>query len=287
MFPVMAKNAVSVVMPAFNEENAVSGVISGVKKALKGFTHEIIVVDDASTDRTARAVGKKALLLSHTQNRGYGASIKTGIKKAKHEWILIIDADGSYPTEAIPKLLPFAGTFDMVVGARTGKKVNAPLIRKPAKWFLTKLANYLTGTRIPDLNSGLRLFRNESALKFFSILPNGFSLTSTITIAFLSNDFSVKYVPIDYLKRKGKSKISPIKDTVNFTLLILRAITYFRPLKIFLPVSFVLFVLGFIYALYIGFFRGQLPDSSVLLMVMAVQFFFLGLIADLMSKNRG
>ena len=278
---------ISVVIPAHNEEKAIGTVLNELIEVLEGQTYEIIVVDDGSTDNTAKIVQENKFIkfIQHPQNMGYGAALKTGIKTATNDLILIIDGDGSYPVKAIPELLKEADEYDMVVGARTGKEVKIQLYRKPAKWFLSKLANYLSGTKIPDLNSGMRIFKKEDATKFFNILPSGFSFTTTLTLAYLSNDYNVKYVPIDYHERKGKSKIKPFRDGFNFIMLIVRTITYFNPLKVFLPISIVLFVFGFAILLYGGIILRNVSDLPVMLILAAFQIGFLGLLADLIARK--
>jgi len=161
--------------------------------------------------------------------------LKTGIMAASHNLILITDADGTYPVEYIPELVAGLETADMVVGARMGKNVAIPLVRRPAKWVLNKLANYVTGTRIPDLNSGMRAFRKNIARQYFAILPDQFSFTTTITLAMLCDNYAVRYIPVDYLPRQGKSKIVPW-DAASFAVLILRTATMFRPFRVFLPI---------------------------------------------------
>jgi len=176
----------SIVIPAHNEEKAIGAVLDELIEVLEGQKYEIIVVDDGSTDKTPKIVQQKdsIKLIQHHYNKGYGAAIKTGIKNATNEVILIIDGDGSYPVKAIPELLKEADKYDMVVGARTGKEVKIQLYRRPAKWFLSKLANYLAETKIPDLNSGMRIFRRKEVERFLNILPNKFSFTTTLTLAY-------------------------------------------------------------------------------------------------------
>ncbi|MDH4207440.1 MAG: glycosyltransferase family 2 protein, partial [Anaerolineae bacterium] len=200
---------VSIVVPAYNEEQGVLTTLGAIKAAmsLQSMEYEIILVDDGSTDDTAEAVERQAgvRLIRHHTNRGYGSALKTGIRQAAYEWIAIIDADGTYPAEALPLLLAHLDEFDMVVGARPPGEISA--IRRPAKWFLSKLAQYLAETKIPDLNSGMRVFRRDVALSYFNILPSAFSFTITITIAFLSDHYLVKFVPIPFQGRAGRSKI--------------------------------------------------------------------------------
>ena len=279
---------ISVVIPAHNEEKAIGAVLDELIVALEGQAYEIIVVDDGSTDNTVKIVQENKIikLIQHPQNMGYGAAIKTGIKNATNDLILIIDGDGSYPVKAIPELLKEADEYDMVVGARTGKEVKIQLYRKPAKWFLSMLANYLSGTKIPDLNSGMRIFRKEDVLKFFNILPSSFSFTTTLTLAYLSNDYNVKYVPIDYHERMGQSKIKPFRDGFNFIMLIVRTITYFNPLKVFLPISIALFVFGFAILLYEGIVLRNVADLPVMLILAAFQIGFMGLLADLIVRRK-
>ena len=277
---------ISVVMPVYNEEAAIGAVLDELIAVLKDKTYEIIVVDDGSSDNTAKVVQEKRVkLIPHPHNMGYGAAIKTGIKNAANDLILIIDGDGSYPVNVIPELLKETDQYDMVVGSRTGKEVKIPLYRKPAKWFLSILANYLAGVVIPDLNSGMRIFKKGDVKKFFKILPSGFSFTTTLTLAYVSNDYTVKYLPIDYHERKGKSKIKPFRDGLNFIMLIVRTITYFNPLKIFLPLSIVLFIVGMMVLLYQAIVTRNVADLPVILILAAFQIGFLGLLADLIVKK--
>jgi glycosyltransferase involved in cell wall biosynthesis len=238
---------VSIVIPAYNEENGVAGVVKHVREIMTNasWNHEIIIVDDGSKDATRqRAEEAGAVVIRHVSNRGYGAALKTGIVAAKYDLICITDADGTYPADRIPELLEGMKTADMVVGARIGKSVAIPLIRKPAKMFLNKFANYITASKIPDLNSGLRVFRRPLAMQYFHFLPDQFSFTTTITMAMHCDKYAVEYVPIDYGKRTGKSKIVAW-DALTFAILILRMAMQFRPLRVFLPVAFFCFVYAF------------------------------------------
>ncbi|MCX5752597.1 MAG: glycosyltransferase family 2 protein [Candidatus Krumholzibacteria bacterium] len=280
---------ISIIIPAYNEKGSISGTIEEIDRVMKShdYTYEVIVVDDGSTDGTAEMAKKQpsVRVIQHPYNRGYGASLKTGIKNARGEIILIIDADSTYPVDKIPLLLSQMNEYDMVVGARTSKDVKIQLSRKPAKWVLSKLANYLSGTRIPDLNSGLRAFKKEIALKFFNILPDQFSFTTTITLGMICSGYTIKYEPISYYRRVGKSKISPIRDTSNFILLIVRTVMYFNPLKIFLPISLFLFVLGIAMLCYDVFVIRNIGDKTVLLFSMALLIGAIGMLADLIVKK--
>ena len=232
------KESVSIIIPAYNEHLGVADVVRDVIDTLEShqIPGEVIVVDDGSADGTGEAAySAGARVLRNRSNRGYGAALKTGIMAASNNIILITDADGTYPVKYIPEILAGLDTTDMVVGARLGKNVAIPLIRRPAKWVLNKLANYVAGYRIPDLNSGMRAFRKNIARQYFAILPDQFSFTTTITLAMHCDNYAVRYLPVDYLPRKGKSKIVPW-DAASFAVLILRTATMFRPLRVFLPV---------------------------------------------------
>lgn len=276
---------ISVIIPAYNEANAILEIIEKIQDVLlsENITGEIIVVDDGSADQTAEIVSQTTCrLIRHPYNKGYGASLKTGIRQAKNNIVLIIDADGTYPCEAIPLLIKEMDTHDMVVGARTGDIVQVPLLRRPVKWILNKLANYLSGTSIPDLNSGMRAFRRENVISYFRLLPAGFSFTTTITLIMLTNDFNVLYLPINYYKRTGKSKIRPIHDTINFFSLVFRMVLFFRPLRIFVPMIFFFGLLSIAKVTYdINTYNFHLATSTVVLLTLTFQITILGLIADL------
>ena len=281
---------VSIIIPAYNEREGITHVIESLRllKERYGTRWEIIVVDDGSTDGTPEMVKKfeDVILIQHPLNRGYGAAIKTGIRHAKYNTLVISDADGTYPVNDIPKLIAQLSKSDMVVGARHINSSNIPLSRRPAKWMLNKLANYLTGIKIPDLNSGLRVMKKDIVLKYFHLLPDGFSFTTTITLAMLTNNYDVEFVPIEYKIRSGRSKIRPIRDTMNFIQLILRTVLYFDPLKIFLPIS-VLFFISSIAVLVLSYlFTPKVMDiTTVILFISGVQILAIGMIADLIDKR--
>jgi glycosyltransferase involved in cell wall biosynthesis len=278
----------SIVVPAYNEEEGIPTTLADIKAAmsLQSMEYEIIVVDDGSTDGTAEVIRqhRDVRLVQHHTNRGYGAALKTGIRQAAHDWIAIIDADGTYPAQALPLLLADLDSFDMVVGARTSAEL--PALRRPAKWCLARLAEYLAESKIPDLNSGMRVFRKDVALSYFNILPSAFSFTITITIAFLSDHYLVKFVPIPYQGREGKSKIRPIQDTLNFIQLILRTVMYFNPLKVLLPVSSLLFLLAMLIGIYSLLTQGRVMDITVITLTMAaLQIAVVAMIADMIQKK--
>jgi glycosyltransferase involved in cell wall biosynthesis len=282
----------SVIIPAYNEEIAIGRVLDEVQKIMSGsgLTYEIIVVDDGSKDSTVEVVkGKEGVkLVQHPVNRGYGGALKTGIKNASGEIILTFDADGTFQAREIPKLLQYAGEYDMVVGSRSAKEERKNLYRRPAKWFLTKLANYLSQVNIPDLNSGMRLFKKTDVERFLTILPSSFSFTTTLTLAYQCNEYQVKYIPVDHQGRVGgRSKISPLKDGFNFILLILRAITYFNPLRVFLPLAFGLFAAALLAFLCPLLLMDKILDATVVaLVIAAIQVGALGLIADAIAKGK-
>lgn len=285
--PAPTKPAVTIVVPAYNEVNGIQGVLEELRAQDPSW--EVLVVDDGSTDGTGEIVQASGFrVLRHAVNRGYGASLKTGIRAAAADRIVITDADGTYPNERIGDLVALLDEYDMVVGARIGDKVHIPLIRRPAKWALNRLADYLSGTQIPDLNSGLRAFRKDQVVRFFDILPSGFSFTTTITLSMQVNEMAVKYVPIDYHQRKGNSKIRPIHDTLNFIQLIVRTVMYFRPLKVFLPVAGILFATALGVLFYSWYFTPKIMDASVSIILMsAFQMAGLGMVADLIDKRTG
>jgi len=282
---------VSIVVPAYNEELGIGGVVERLCALDLGVPVEVLVVEDGSTDGTAAQLDEleqryeQLRAIRHGQNQGYGAALKTGFANAAHDVVIITDADGTYPEERIVDLLEHidAGA-EMVVGARRGQDVHIPLIRRPAKAFLRLLASFLAGTKIPDLNSGLRAFRRELVMSYRPILPQGFSFTTTITLASLTNNHRVDYIDINYAHRSGNSKIRPIRDTLGFLSLIVRTVMYFNPLKVFYPVTAViglLFAASMIYDLS----EKNLGDKTVLLFVAFVQVLSVGLLADLIEKR--
>lgn len=282
----------SLIIPAYNEEGGIGQVLQELGQILAQphWLYEVIVIDDGSQDNTALVAQQHpwVRVISHKANKGYGAALKTGIRSACYPLICITDADGTYPNERIPDLINrlVEEHLDMVVGARTGVKVHIPLIRRPAKWTINQLANFVAGESIPDLNSGLRVFRREVAIKMLGIFPDGFSFTTTITLAMISNSYLVDYVPINYHTRVGRSKIKPIRDTLNFIQLILRMALYFAPLKIFIPLSIFLLLTATGWALFTKFVWGNLADeSTITLLIAAVQTASIGLLAELVNHR--
>jgi glycosyltransferase involved in cell wall biosynthesis len=279
----------SVIIPAYNEAEGIGKVVREVLAVLATLDRptELIVVDDGSQDATAaEAETAGARLIRHVTNRGYGAALKTGIRRALHDLVCIIDADCTYPAGALRELLDAAPDHDMVVGARLKGDVKIPLIRRPAKAFLRVLASYLSGFAIPDLNSGFRVMRRKVVERYYGILPNGFSFTTTITLAMLVSGFAVRYVPIEYHARSGKSHIRPIRDTLGFFSLILRTVLYFNPLRVFVPLSLTFLAGGAaVFLLSWAYAERPLDTTSLLLLVTGVQLFAVGLLADLIARR--
>jgi glycosyltransferase involved in cell wall biosynthesis len=236
------------VIPVYNESASIAGTIWGIKNAMAGISAawEIVVVQDGSVDDTGAILAgiDGIVVVSHPSNMGYGASLKDGILHAKYDTICIIDADGTYPTDRIPELLMYITGYDMVVGARTGPYVSDAFYRRLGKWVLKNIASLVAWRRIPDLNSGMRIFRKSDMLRYFNILPSGFSFTTTSTLAYMCDGLSVKFVPINYYRRLGRSKIRPVNDGLRFILLISRVIVNFKPLNLFVPLSIAFLSLG-------------------------------------------
>lgn len=282
-------NEVSIIIPAYNEEAQIQPVVKELRALLRqhDIGAEIIVVDDGSRDQTARAArAAGARVIQHRSNRGYGAALKTGIAAATQDIIAIIDADGTYPARYLPAMLAELEQADMVVGARTGQSVHIPLIRRPAKWLLSRLANYVTGSRIPDLNSGLRAFRRDVAAQYFPILPNQFSFTTTITLAMHCDNYAVSYIPIDYRKRQGRSKIVPW-DAGSFAILILRTAMLYRPLRVFIPLALLCMSYGLI-KMTIDIFRDpNISASALLALVSTLLIVLIGMLGDALATRLG
>ncbi|MCZ6599057.1 MAG: glycosyltransferase family 2 protein [Planctomycetota bacterium] len=291
----LSSRGVTIIVPAYNEEKGICGVVERLSALDLGVPTEILVVDDGSTDATTQRLRELEpsvpglRVIRQEVNRGYGAALKIGFARAVHEVIVITDADGTYPEDRIVDLIACVDDgADMAVGARRGEDVHIPLVRRPAKALLGLLASYLAGERIPDLNSGLRAFRRGFVQTYRPILPQGFSFTTTSTLAALTNHHRVDYVSINYAHRKGSSKIRPIRDTLGFLSLIVRTVLYFNPLKVFYPVAGVLFLafLGsLVYDVFISSSEFGLGDKTVLLFVAFLQIMGIGLLADLIEKR--
>jgi glycosyltransferase involved in cell wall biosynthesis len=276
---------ISVIVPVRDGASTLPRCLAAIR-AQRFRDYEVVVVDDGSRDGTAAVAGRLGVrLLKHPANRGYGAALKTGIRAAAGRDVLICDGDGTYPPASIPLLLAAAETHEMAVAARTGPSVAIGVFRRGAKGILRRLAVYLSESEIPDLNSGLRIFRRSAVMRYFPILPSGFSFTTTITLAMLCNERPVAYVPIDYAPRKGRSKIRPLRDTLNFLILIMRTILYFNPLRIFLPVSLLCGLLFLGSLVYDVWALRNLTEKTLILLFGAAQLLAIGVLADLITKR--
>ena len=282
---------VSIVIPAYNEEEAIASVIQEIKRAMSevSFRYEILVVDDGSTDSTSqKAQAEEVRVLRRPQRRGSGTARRNGIEAAKGEIIVMIDGDGSYEARDIPKLLGYFPQYDQVNGARQSEEGAMKWLRAPAKFFIRKLACYLSHTKIPDLNTGLKAFKRSVMMQYLWVLPDGFSCVSTMTLAFLCNGYDVMWIPIGYRKRIGKSKFHPVWDTASYLLTVIRMTMYFKPLSVFLPASVFLFCLALAKGIHsVWFSTGKLGFFELIASMTAVLIGVLGLVADLIVAQGG
>ena len=281
-------SGVSVIIPAFNEAESIGAVVVELRDALAEVEHEILVIDDASRDATAeRAAVAGAVVIRRRANQGYGAALKTGIRRAKYERIAILDGDGQHQPADVPRLLAkMEEGYDSVIGARE-KGSYQYSARIPGKALLQWTAGFLVGERPEDVNSGLRVFRKTDVLSYLPLLPNGFSFTTTLTLAMIKDAFQVGSIPIQTSPRRGRRSTVSFKDGFQTLLLIVRIAALFNPLKVFLPVSGILFLLGFIYAvLNMIFIQFHFPAGSLLLMLVGVIIFFFGILADQLASIR-
>lgn len=283
------KVKLSIIIPVYNEEQVIGQIASDLKKELNrlGLEQEIIIVNDGSTDASKNILETipEIKLLHHHRNKGYGASLKTGARHSQYEWLLFFDGDGQHKVEYIKEFVRHTEEHDIIIGARQGYQ--GPYLRQPGKKLLHWTANYLAGTKIPDLNSGFRLVKKEFFLKHQHIFPDGFSLSTTSTLAFLKEGLNVKYIPVTINRRTGKSSLK-ISDGFNTLMLILRLIMLFSPLKIFLPISvtgFVVSISWMIYDLINTHFR-LISKTSGFLFVASLLVFLFGLLADQIAAVR-
>ena len=280
---------ISVIIPAYREEAVISGVITDIRRVMDttGHRYEIIVVDDGSDDETAAKAEKAgARLITHPYNIGNGAAVKTGIRNAKGKILVTLDGDGQHSPEDIPRLLEKMDSYDMAVGARTGDS-EASLHRTMANRIYNRFATYMCKRRIEDLTSGFRAVKRDIARQFVSLLPNTFSYPTTITMAVVRSGYSLAYVPIKTTRRTGKSKINPVKDGSRFLLIIIKIATLFSPMRVFLPVSVIMFLAGLTWGLFkIIFLGGQYGPTSAMLMTVSVVIFMVGLVSEQVAQLR-
>jgi len=315
---------VSIIVPVYNEREALADTLRDIPRVMAENTErwdwEIIVVDDGSTDGSGEIIrealnatpglrpaalppgedptasgedpavlpGALSRLIQHPANRGYGAALKTGFAAARYDWVAFLDADGSYPPAELPRLIERMPRADMVVGHRVQYGRYASWARGAGKRILHPLAEYLAGCRIPDLNSGMRVVRRDLAERYWSLLPDGFSFTTTLTMALLSAGRMVDFVPINFSDRKGRSKIRPLRDMRNFAILLVRTVTYFHPLKVYLPLSALLVTASIAVVAVSKMLTGRVMDVTALFLFIAgLQLLLVGVLADLVLKLLG
>jgi glycosyltransferase involved in cell wall biosynthesis len=276
---------VSVLLPCFNEQAALPSVIRDICAVMDAapYSYEILVVDDKSSDSSAGiAAAHGCRVVRHGFNRGAGAARKTGILAAHGEMIVMLDADGSYPAADVPRAIALLDRYDQVNGVRSKERGTLVWLRQPTKWFIRMLASFLAGQKIPDLNTGFKVFRRDTMLPYLWCIPDGFSCVTSMTLAFICNGLSVGYIPIGYNARIGRSKFHPIRDTFNYVLTVLRLVTYFKPLKVYFPVAFFILAAGVSKSFYDYFFvLGRLQLSDIILVLTGVVVGLQGILADL------
>lgn len=280
---------VSIVLPVFNEAGHLDDEIERIRKTMDDsrYSYEILVVDDGSTDGSSERLRRidGIRLLQFATNRGSGSARKYGTQAARGTVVVWTDVDMTYPNDTIPELVGQMEGFDQVVGARTSEEGTIKLLRGPAKWVIRRLASYLTGVRIPDLNSGFRAFRREVSLPYLHLLPRGFSCVTTLTMSFLSNGYSIRYVPIDYAARAGESKFHWWKDTKRYLIQVVRMTLMWEPMRVFGPPGAVLGLVGvgkLIYDLVDKDFR--VATNTVVILGVAFALGLIGMISDLMVQ---
>jgi len=284
--------AFSLIIPCYNERGAIAETLAHIVQTVgRELRYELLVVDDGSKDGSGEILDQltgqypQLVVVKHEFNRGYGAALKTGIMRSSAEYVVITDADGTYPNERIPGLVAEMAGYDMVVGARTAKDVQYSKLRSIPKAFLRTYASWIAGQSIPDMNSGLRVMRRSVVNRFLGVLPDTFSFTTTITLAMLTNHLRVKYVPVGYKPRVGKSKIRPIRDTLRFLQLIVRTGMYFAPLRVFLPIGMLLAMAAGVSLMNDLFVLRDLTERTLILSMFAMNTIMFSLLADMIDKR--
>lgn len=279
-----APESVTIVVPAFNEGDSIASVVTAMVAAASW--HEVLVIDDGSTDGTAAAAQRAgARVVRHPYNKGNGAAVKTAIRSSTTEWIVIVDGDGQHPAEDAKRLVSRCGDFDLVIGARD-PQTQATTGRRLGNAVLNWLASYLTERPIPDLTSGFRGARREYLLEFIHMLPNGFSTPTTTTLAFIKAGYNVAFEPIGARQRVGKSKIRLARDGAKFLLILLKIITIFSPLRIFAPISALAFAAGALYGAWNFVYHARIPNGAVLALMFAVMVLLIGLVSEQITTLR-
>lgn len=289
---------VTIVLPCYNEQDHVLREIERITEAMdnSGYDYELLAIDDASTDQTLRVLQDAQTRFPHLRlmpfprNGGSGTARRIGTQQARGEIVVWTDADMTYPNERIPELVQMLekeATIDQVVGARTSEQGTHKVLRVPAKWLIRKVAEGLSGTTIPDLNSGLRAFRRQVSLPYLRLLPPGFSCVTTITMAFLHNQHEVRYVPIEYAKRAGSSKFHFVKDAYRYILQVLRMVMYFNPLKVLMPPALWLLAIGTGKVIYdVVANPVRIATNTIMIIMTALIIGAVALLADLIVRSR-
>jgi glycosyltransferase involved in cell wall biosynthesis len=281
----------TILLPCYDEQEAIVPVIEELRGAMAGWpgAWEILVVDDASRDGSAvRAEAAGVRVVRRVQNAGAGAARKTGIREARGRLVAMIDADGTYPAKHLPELLSHFPEWDQVNGARTSEQGTLRWLRAPAKWTIRKLGEWIAGRRIPDLNTGMKVFKRDQMRNYLWAIPDGFSCVSSMTLAFLCNGHAVRWVPIEYRTRIGRSKFHPVRDAASYLTTVVRIVMYFRPLRVFMPLALGVVALGLAKGFYSWRISPQhtLQESDIVILLGAVLIGVVGLLADLIVAQR-
>lgn len=281
----------TILLPCYDEQEAIGPVIRELRDAMAGWpgTWEILVVDDGSRDASAaRAEATGVRVVRRVQNGGAGAARKTGIREARGRLVAMIDADGTYPPKHLLELLSYFPEWDQVNGARTSEQGTLRWLRTPAKWIVRKLGEWIAGRRIPDLNTGMKVFKRDQMQRYLWAIPDGFSCVSSMTLAFLCNGHAVRWEPIEYRPRIGHSKFHPVRDAAKYAATVVRIVMYFRPLRVFLPLSLGVAGLGAVKAWYSFWIseKHTLQESDIVILLAALMIGVVGLLADLIVAQR-
>lgn len=278
---------VSIIIPAYNEEETIELLLKDLESVSREFGFEVIIIDDSSTDKTPEIIGKFPFkTIRHPYNKGYGASLKTGIRNSVGDFVLTLDADAQHKIEEIETLLKYIDEYDMIIGTRK-QEISLFKIRNIGKTCVNKFCSYLIGSKIPDVNSGFRIFSKDKCRRLFNILPNGFSFSTTLTLSFLKEGYNVKFVNVNYESRKfGKSTVSVWKDGLQTILLILRVTVLFNPLKVFVPVAILLLLFGMVFSVIGIFVYHRVPGTGIIAIISSLNILFFGILADQIAALR-